>query len=125
MPGHLGDVTDVRTRSNEDIRMDGFHYLLSLWSTQIAFWITSWLIRSGPGEVAFTLQQAKESSSFVRKSTLGLKEESSRSLLFSCEGDAGGAIALLSSLSLRSELERGAYYFEAFVKGLNLLLDYL
>ncbi|KAH7559063.1 hypothetical protein BM1_04000 [Bipolaris maydis] len=59
------------------------------------------------------------------KSTLGLKEESSRSLLFSCEGDAGGAIALLSSLSLRSEPERGAYYFEAFVKGLNLLLDYL
>ncbi|KAH7555729.1 hypothetical protein BM1_07352 [Bipolaris maydis] len=54
-----------------------------------------------------------------------LKEESSRSLLFSCEGDAGGAIALLSSLSLRSEPERGAYYFEAFVKGLNLLLDYL
>ncbi|KAH7559028.1 hypothetical protein BM1_03965 [Bipolaris maydis] len=36
MPGHLGDVTDVRTRSNEDIRMDGFHYLLSLWSTQIS-----------------------------------------------------------------------------------------
>ncbi|EMD58113.1 hypothetical protein COCSADRAFT_333778 [Bipolaris sorokiniana ND90Pr] len=26
---------DGRTRSNEDIRMDGFHYLLSLWSTQI------------------------------------------------------------------------------------------
>ncbi|KAH7548611.1 FAD/NAD(P)hypothetical proteinbinding domainhypothetical proteincontaining protein [Bipolaris maydis] len=45
MPGHLGhlqdvrhfaDATDVRTDSNEDIRMDGFHYLLSLWSTQIA-----------------------------------------------------------------------------------------
>ena len=35
MPGHSRDVTDVRTGSNEDIRMDGFHYLLSLWSTQI------------------------------------------------------------------------------------------
>ncbi|EMD85462.1 hypothetical protein COCHEDRAFT_1119092 [Bipolaris maydis C5] len=34
LPPRKEDRED-RTRGNEDIRMDGFHYLLSLWSTQI------------------------------------------------------------------------------------------
>ena len=41
MPGRLGDATDVRTGSNEDIRMDGFHYLLSLWSILKLYFLTS------------------------------------------------------------------------------------